>query len=84
MALVEEGRVCIKKFGRDSGDKAVIVKVLDRNFVEVMTHARPKARRCNIKHLEFLAEKVDAKNRQEVNETLEIKAEQTPPKAPRK
>jgi ribosomal protein L14E/L6E/L27E len=78
MALVEEGRVCMKKFGRDAGDKAVITKVIDASFVEVMTHSRPKARRCNIKHLEFLGEKIDAKNREQVNATLEIEAKKQP------
>lgn len=78
MALVEEGRVCMKKFGRDAGDKAVITKVIDANFVEVMTHSRPKARKCNIKHLEFLMEKVDTKSREQVNATLEIEAKKQP------
>ncbi len=72
MALIEEGRVCIKKSGRDAGDKAVITKIFDKNFVEVMTHTRPKARKINVKHLEFLNEKVDAANAAEINTTLEI------------
>jgi ribosomal protein L14E/L6E/L27E len=75
MALVEVGRVCIKKFGRDAGDKAVVTRVIDKNFVEIMTHTRPKARKSNIKHLEFLSEKVDPKNTAELNLTLEIEAE---------
>lgn len=74
MPLVEVGRVCVKKFGRDAGDKAVVTKVIDKNFVEIMSHSRPKARRCNIKHLEFLSEKIDAKNSAEINTTLEIEA----------
>lgn len=74
MALVEVGRVCIKKLGRDAGDKAVVTKVIDKNFVEIMTHTRPKSRRANIKHLEFLNEKIDAKNQEELNSTLEIEA----------
>lgn len=83
MALVETGRVCIKKSGRDAGDKAVVTKVIDMNFVEVMTHTRPKARRTNIRHLEFLAQKIDPKNAAELNSTLEIaerKAHHTPEK----
>lgn len=74
MALVEVGRVCIKKFGRDAGDKAVVTKVIDGNFVEIVTHTRPKNRRSNIKHLEFLAERIDPKNTEELNTTLEIEA----------
>ncbi|HUB92661.1 MAG TPA: hypothetical protein VL945_01750 [Candidatus Saccharimonadales bacterium] len=83
MALVEVGRVCIKKFGRDAGDKAVVTKVMDANFVEIMTHTRPKARKANIKHLEFLFEKIDPKNTAELNSTLEIEAkkERAQPKA---
>ncbi len=73
MALVEVGRVCIKKFGRDAGDKAVVTKVIDRNFVEVMTHTRPKNRKTNVKHLEFLSEKIDTKDAAVLNSTLEIK-----------
>lgn len=75
MALVEQGRICIKKFGRDAGDKAVIIKVLDGNFVEVMTHTRPKPRKANVRHLEFLSEKIDPKDTAAINAALEIKAE---------
>ncbi len=77
MALVEVGRVCIKKFGRDAGDKAVVTKVIDRNFVEVMTHTRPKNRKTNVKHLEFLSEKVDMKDSAALNSTLEIAPKET-------
>ena len=80
MALVEIGRVCVKKLGRDAGDKAVILKVVDSNFVEVATHTRPKARKVNIKHLEFLSEKIDPKDTTQLNATLEIEAKK--PQAP--
>ena len=82
MALVEVGRVCIKKLGRDAGDKAVVTKVIDANFVEVVTHSRNKARRCNVKHLEFLSETVDPKNAAQLNETLEIEAKSAPAPKP--
>ena len=72
MALIEGGRVCIKRLGRDAGDKAVIRKVIDKNFVSIMTHARPKERRCNIKHLELLNEKIDASNKESVMDYLEV------------
>jgi large subunit ribosomal protein L14e len=72
MALVEEGRVCIKKLGRDAGDKAVITKVIDKNFVDIVTASRVKDRRCNIKHLEFLSEKIDPKNKEQLAKSLEI------------
>jgi large subunit ribosomal protein L14e len=72
MALLEEGRVCVKKFGRDAGDKAVITKVVDKNFVMIMSHSRPKERKCNIKHLEFLNEKADTKNKASIDALLEV------------
>lgn len=81
MALVEVGRVCIKKLGRDAGDKAVVTKVIDGNFVEIVTHSRQKARRANIKHLEFLSEKIDPKNGEQLNSALEIEVQEKPSKA---
>ncbi|MEM0200995.1 MAG: hypothetical protein QXD23_01165 [Candidatus Micrarchaeaceae archaeon] len=72
MALLEEGRICVKKLGRDSGEKAVVTKIIDKNFVMIMSHSRQKERRCNIKHLEFLNEKIDPKNKEQLNTTLEI------------
>ncbi len=75
MVLLEEGRLCIKKFGRDAGEKAVIVKVIDDNFVSIVTSSRPKPRKCNVNHLEILGEKVDVKNKEELAKALEIPAE---------
>jgi large subunit ribosomal protein L14e len=72
MTLVEVGRVCIKKYGRDAGDKAVITKVVDTNTVNVMTSRRLKERKCNIKHLEFLSEKIEVNNKEQVAKALEI------------
>lgn len=71
--LLEAGRVCIKKYGRDAGSRAVVVKVLDNGFVSVITGVRQKERRCNTKHLEFLNEKVDVNDRAQINKTLGIK-----------
>jgi large subunit ribosomal protein L14e len=74
MALVEVGRVCVKKFGRDAGKRAVVTKVMDANFVQVVTSVRTKERRCNVRHLEFLSEKVDVGNREQLARALEIEA----------
>ena len=74
MALVEIGRVCIKKLGRDAGNKAVITKVIDANFVGVVTTSRPKERKANVRHLEFLAEKVDPSNKEQIAKVLEVEA----------
>ena len=72
MALLEEGRVCVKRFGRDAGDKAIVTKVVDRNFVNIISSSRTRERRCNIKHLEFLSEKVDVADKYQVAKALEI------------
>ncbi len=74
--LLEEGRVCIKKNGRDAGDKAVVMKVIDKSHVSIMTESRPKERKCNISHLEFLNEKIDAKDHAQVKHTLGIAEKQ--------
>lgn len=71
--LLEPGRVCIKKYGRDAGSRAVVVKVIDSGFVNIVTSLRQKERRCNVKHLEFLNEKVDLNDKAQVNKTLGVK-----------
>ncbi len=70
--LVQVGRICIKKYGRDAGRRAVITGVLDDGFVKVVTAMRQKERRCNPRHLEFLNEVVDVKNREQLNKALEL------------
>jgi large subunit ribosomal protein L14e len=71
--LLETGRVCIKKYGRDAGSRAVVTKVLDDGFVNIVTGVRQKERRCNTKHLEFLNEKVDVSDKALLNKTLGVK-----------
>lgn len=73
MALIEVGRVCIKKYGRDAGSRAVITKVLDKNFVNIVTAIRQRERRCNTNHLEFLNEVIKVDDKELVNKTLGIK-----------
>ncbi len=70
MALVEIGRICVKKYGRDAGSKAVITKVIDKNFVNIITAQRQKERRCNIRHLELLDQKIDIKDKAAVDKVL--------------
>ena len=70
--LVEPGRVCIKKFGRDAGSRAVITSIEPDGFVKIITAKRPKERKCNVRHLEFLKESIDPKNKEQVNKTLGI------------
>lgn len=54
MAAIQVGRVCIKTKGRDSGEKVVITKVIDENYVMVRSPARKKKaeRKCAVLHLE--------------------------------
>ena len=52
MSAIGVGRVCVKIAGRDAGEKCVITKVMDANFVEIKSPARKKVRKCAIRHLE--------------------------------
>ena len=54
--MIEIGRTAVKLAGRDAGKKCVIVDILDNNFV--LIDGAVRRRKCNIKHLEFLAETV--------------------------
>jgi large subunit ribosomal protein L14e len=49
--MVEIGRICIKRRGREAGKKCVIVDEIDENFVLIDA---PDVRRrpCNLRHLE--------------------------------
>lgn len=51
MAAIEEGRICVKNMGRDSGEEVVITKVVDDNFVMVRD-SKGKESRVSIRHLE--------------------------------
>ena len=66
MKGIEVGRVCIKTKGRDSGDKCVIVKVIDANFVELVSKTRQKPRKVNINHIELLDQVVDSTKENEI------------------
>ncbi len=73
MALIEVGRICIKKFGRDAGSRAIITKLMEGPFVEIVSSVRTKPRKCNISHLEFLNDKADVKDKAAIAKALEIK-----------
>lgn len=70
MALIEIGRICVKKYGRDAGSKAVVTRLIDKNFVGIVTAERKKERRCNIRHLEFLSQKIDIKDKSALENAL--------------
>jgi len=74
MGLIEIGRVCIKIAGREAGKKCVVVKIIDKNFVEVtgpkeLTGVR--RRRVNIKHLLPLPVRVEISEGATDEEVLE-------------
>ena len=53
--MFELGRVCLKVAGREAGRYAVIVDIVDENFVIVSgpkTITSVKRRKCNVDHLE--------------------------------
>jgi len=59
MAAIEVGRICVKTKGRDSGEKVVVTKVLDDNYVMISSPARKKGdRKCSVLHLEPTETKV--------------------------
>ena len=50
--IIQVGRSAIITKGRRAGTKIKIIKILDKNFVEVEL-PKGKARKCNVAHLEF-------------------------------
>jgi len=55
MPAIEIGRVCIKKAGRESNRRCVIIDLIDKNFVLVTgppSLTGVKRRRANMNHLE--------------------------------
>jgi large subunit ribosomal protein L14e len=57
--MIEVGRICIKLAGRDAGREAVIVDILENNYVLIDGNVR--RRKCNIFHLESTSKKIDIK-----------------------
>ncbi|MGC9106242.1 MAG: 50S ribosomal protein L14e [Thermoprotei archaeon] len=62
MAVIEVGRIVVKTRGREAGKKAVIVDIVDQNFV-VITGPKSvtgvKRRKVNINHIEPTDKKID-------------------------
>lgn len=57
--MIEVGRLCVKLAGRDAGKKCVIVEVIDDNFV--LIDGETRRRKCNVRHLDPLAQVLDVK-----------------------
>lgn len=65
MVSIENGRVCVKTAGRDAGRVCVITSVVDENYAKVLCTCRKKKRKCNIRHVEPLPQKLDLKGSDE-------------------
>ena len=65
MPAIENGRVCVKLFGRDSGRLCVITDVVDEKFSKILAVGRKKKRRVNIRHLKPLEHKLELKESDE-------------------
>ncbi|MHA1686328.1 MAG: 50S ribosomal protein L14e [Candidatus Heimdallarchaeaceae archaeon] len=78
MTAIQIGRVVVKTNGREAGKKAVIVDLVNQNYVVV---TGPKAltgvrrRRCNIRHLEP-TDKVLSIKRNASDEEVQAKIEE--------
>ena len=56
--VLEIGRVCVKTAGREAGKRCVVVDIIDDTFV-LISGPEVKRRRCNVKHLEPLPQKLN-------------------------
>jgi len=53
--MIEVGRICIKKKGREKGKYCIVLKKIDKNFVLITGPKKltgVRRRKCNILHLE--------------------------------
>lgn len=57
--MVNVGQICMKIAGRDAGKLAVVVDVIDNNYV--LIDGETRRRKCNVRHLEFLGKEIDVK-----------------------
>jgi large subunit ribosomal protein L14e len=72
--MFDVGRVCLKVAGREAGKYCVVVNKIDDNFVLVTgprSVTKVKRRKCNITHLEPLAEIVKIKADASDHEVIE-------------
>ncbi|MCC6029279.1 MAG: 50S ribosomal protein L14e [Candidatus Korarchaeum sp.] len=74
MGVIEVGRVCRKVAGREAGRLCVVVRIIDKNFVEAtgpkeLTGVR--RRRVNVKHLVPLPVKLDIREGAKDEEVIE-------------
>jgi large subunit ribosomal protein L14e len=77
MPAIEVGRICVKRAGRETGKKCVIIDVMDKSFVLITGPKKVtgvKRKRVNINHVEPLQDIIDVArgaSDEEVTSTLE-------------
>ncbi|MFN4046238.1 MAG: 50S ribosomal protein L14e [Acidilobaceae archaeon] len=74
MPAVEIGRICVKTRGREAGRKAVIVDIIDQNYILITGPKKLtgiKRRRVNINHVEPLETKIEIRKGASDEEVLE-------------
>ncbi len=77
MPAIDVGRVVVILAGRRAGQKAVVVDIIDRNFVLVTGAGlnKVKRRRMNVKHLEPLPQKLKLERGAD-DETIKVALEE--------
>jgi len=71
MPAIEKGRICVKKAGRDAGEKVAIVKIVDESFVEISDGK--KVSKCSIRQLEPLSQTADVSSDAAIKSALGAK-----------
>ncbi|MDM7275160.1 MAG: 50S ribosomal protein L14e [Thermoprotei archaeon] len=74
MPAIEIGRICVKTRGREAGRKAVIVDIVDQNYILITGPKKLtgiKRRRVNINHIEPLETKIEIRRGAPDEEVLE-------------
>ncbi|MDH5400871.1 MAG: 50S ribosomal protein L14e [Candidatus Heimdallarchaeota archaeon] len=64
MSAISVGRIVVKVMGRESGKKAIVTKIIDKNFVEIsgpFDLSGIKRRRVNMSHIEPTNLSIDIK-----------------------
>lgn len=68
--MFEIGSLCVKIAGRDSGKKAIVIDILENNYVLIDGQVRRK--KCNIKHLEPLNKVLKIKKNASHEEVVDL------------
>ncbi len=68
--MIEIGRMCKKLNGKEKGQKAVIIDILDDNFV--LIDGNVTRRKCNINHIKLLPEKLEINKKESSENVKEI------------